>query len=372
MNVPQFEPFIGLEEYEAIRDCFEKNWITEGPKAREFRNTLCEFINVKYGDFAPNGTLALYLGLRMLGIGKGDEVIVPDCTFVASANAVEMVGGTPIFVDVNRLNYQIEVTDCERAISERTKAIMPVHLYGMAANMEGVMKFANKHNLLVIEDAAQALGIRYRDKFCGTFGDVGTFSFFADKTITTGEGGFVVSNNADMYYKLLNLRNQGRIERGTFIHPEIGYNFRMTDIQMAIGLVQFRKFQKIADKKRAIYQLYRDKLDCVDEITFTTIEPGSEFIPFRATILCNDAHKLMEYMSSRDIQPRTFFYPLHKQPCFQYFKNDPGWYELHDDKYFNNAIYGYEHGICLPSFAALKEEQVAYVCEVIKDYYANV
>lgn len=372
MNVPQFEPFLGIEEYEAIKDCFDKNWITEGPKAEEFKDELCEYINVKYGVFAPNGTLALYLGLRALGIGKGDEVIVPDCTFIASANAVEMVGATPIFVDVSQLNFQIEVSDCERVVSEKTKSIMPVHLYGMAANMEGLMAFSKQNNMLVIEDAAQALGIRYRDKFCGTFGEVGTFSFFADKTITTGEGGFVVTNDEDIHRRLLYLRNQGRIERGTFIHPEVGYNFRMTDIQMAIGLVQFHKFNTIADKKRAVYQLYREKLGCVDEITFTTIEPGSEFIPFRVTILCDDAHKLMEYMSFKDIQPRTFFYPLHKQPCFQYLKNDQDWRERCDDKYFPNAIYGYEHGICLPSFAALKEEQVAYVCDTIKEFYKNV
>ncbi len=371
MNVPQFEPFVGKEEYEAIKDCFDNNWITEGPKAEEFKKKICESLNAKYGVFAPNGTLALYLGLRALGIGKGDEVIVPDCTFIASANAVEMVGATPIFVDVNRLNFQIEVSDCERVVSEKTKAVMPVHLYGMAANMDSVMKFANNKNLLVIEDAAQALGIRYRAKFCGTFGEVGTFSFFADKTITTGEGGFVVTNNGDIHQKLLYLRNQGRTERGTFIHPEIGYNFRMTDIQMAIGLVQWGKFKGIADRKRAIYQLYREKLSNIGQVKFTTIEPGSEFIPFRVTILCDDAHKVMAYMSSKNIQPRTFFYPLHKQPCFQYLNNDRDWFDRCEDKYFPNATYGYEHGICLPSFAALKEEQIDYVCNTIKGYYEN-
>lgn len=371
MNIPQFEPFLGPEEYEAIRDCFDNNWITEGPKAEEFRKKICDYIQVKYGVFAPNGTLALYLGLRALGIGNGHEVIVPDCTFVASAGAVEMTGATPVFVDVNRRNFQMEVRDCERVISEKTRAIMPVHLYGMAANMDEIMAYANKKGLLIIEDAAQALGVRYKDRFCGTFGDVGTFSFFADKTITTGEGGFIATNDDDIHRKLLYLRNQGRIDRGTFVHPEIGYNFRMTDIQMAVGLVQLSKFSKIADSKRAIYRLYLDCLQNVEEVEFTTVEPGSDFIPFRVTVLCRDAHKLMHYMSARNIQPRTFFYPLHRQPCFRYLNEDHKWRIRSEDKYFPNAVYGYEHGICLPSYAALTEEQIIYVCDTIKEFYDN-
>jgi perosamine synthetase len=372
MDIPQFQPFIGKEEYDAIKDCFDNNWITEGPKATEFKKKICEAIHTRYGVFAPNGTLALYLGLRALGIGQGDEVIVPDCTFIASANAVEMVGATPIFVDVNRMNFQIEISDCDRVYSEKTRAIMPVHLYGMAVDMNSLMKYANERNLLVIEDAAQALGIRYRDQFCGTFGDIGTFSFFADKTITTGEGGFVVAKNEELYHKLLYLRNQGRLDRGTFIHPEIGYNFRMTDIQMAIGLVQFNKFKIISDRKKAIYDRYRTNLSGISQVKFTTIEPGSEFIPFRVTILCEDAHQLMAHMATKNIQPRTFFYPLHKQPCFQYLRQDEHWLGRCNDQYYPNATYGYEHGICLPSFAALTLEQIDYVCEAIRDYYNHI
>ncbi|OQX52317.1 MAG: hypothetical protein B5M53_08975 [Candidatus Cloacimonas sp. 4484_209] len=362
MKVPQFIPYIGQEEYTAIEECFNTTWITEGPKADEFNKKLREFINVKYGVFAPNGTLALYLGLKALGIGPGDEVIVPDCTFIASANAVEMVGARPVFVDVNRKNFQIDVNDCYRVLSKKTKAIMPVHLYGMAANMTEVMNFAKRHNLFVIEDAAQALGVKYNGQYCGTFGEVGCFSFFADKTITTGEGGFVVTNNEEIYQKLLYLRNQGRIARGTFIHSEIGYNFRITDIQAAMGLVQLNKFEMIAKKKINIDKLYKYYLKSVEEVTFTTIEPGSDYIPFRVIVFCKNAHKLMEFMSSKGIQPRTFFYPLHKQPCYQYLNQN-------NDKYFPNAIYGYEHGICLPSFAALTEEQVKYVCDTIKEFY---
>ncbi|GAG36851.1 unnamed protein product, partial [marine sediment metagenome] len=212
---------------------------------------------------------------------------------------------------------------------------MPVHLYGMAANMKEVLGFAKKHKLFVIEDAAEALGVKYKGKYCGAFGEIGCFSFFVDKTITTGEGGFVVTNKKKIYQRLLYLRNQGRISRGTFIHPQIGYNFRMTDIQAAVGLVQLKKFKLIAQKKVNIDKLYKRYLKSVQEVTFTTIEPGSDYIPFRTTILCKSAHRLMKFMSSMGIQTRTFFYPLHQQPCFKHLNQNDG-------KYFPNAIYAYK------------------------------
>lgn len=363
-KVLQFMPYIGKEEYKATKECFDTTWITEGSKAQKFNKKLKKFLNVKYGVFASNGTLALYLGLKALGITRGDEVIVPDCTFIASANAVQMAGATAVFVDVNRENFQIDVNDCRRVLSKRTKAIMPVHLYGMAANMTNVLEFANKHNLFVIEDAAEVLGVKYKGKYCGTFGEVGCFSFFADKTITTGEGGFVVTNKKRIHQRLLYLRNQGRISRGTFIHPRIGYNFRMTDIQMAMGLAQLKKLKVIAQKKINIDKLYKSYLECVQEIIFTAIEPGSDYIPFRTTILCKSAHRLMKFMSSKGIQTRTFFYPLHKQPCFKHLNQN-------DDKYFPNAIYAYKHGVCLPTFAGLKKQQVKYVCNAIKEFYCG-
>ena len=259
MDICQFKPFIGQDEYEAIKDCFDINWITEGPKSKKFVSQLCSFMNVKYGVLAPNGTLALYLALRSLGIKKGDEVIVPDFTFIGSANSIEMTGATPIFCDINDY-LQIDIKSCEKMITCNTKAIMPVHIYGMACNMDEVGALAKKHNLLIIEDAAQAIGVKWNNKHCGTFGNIGCFSFFADKTITTGEGGFICTNDENIYNKLLYLRNQGRIHRGTFVHPEIGYNFRMTDIQSAIGLKQLDKFPIIKKNKLNIFETYKKLL----------------------------------------------------------------------------------------------------------------
>ncbi len=370
MKVPQFMPYVDMEEYEAIKHCFEINWITEGPKAKEFCQQLCDLIGVKYGVFAPNGTLSLYLSLRAIGVGPGDEVIVPDFTFIASANAVEMVGATPVFVDVNQEDLQINVEDCKRVLSDKTKAIMPVHIYGFTSNMTEVMDFANENNLLVIEDAAQALGIKWDGKGCGSFGDIASFSFFADKTLTTGEGGFVCTNDEKIYEKLLYLRNQGRINRGTFVHPEIGYNFRMNDIQMAIGLTQMKKLPKIIELKQKNFKLYCDLLDDCEEVELLKPrEEVSPFIPFRVVLRVNepDACALMEFMKENGIETRTFFYPLHLQPCFEQWADDP----RHHRDNFKVTEDAYKRGVCLPSFAALTEEEITYVCDAIKTYYYN-
>ena len=369
MKVPQFMPFVGMEEYEAIKQCFETNWITEGPLAKEFNEKLCDLVGVKYGVYAPNGTMALILGLKAIGIGPGDEVIVPDVTFFASATSVEFLGAQPVFVDVCE-NLQINVEDCERVLTDKTKAIMPVHLFGFAANMDDVMAFAKKHDLLVIEDAAQALGIKWDHKGCGSFGDVGCFSFFADKTLTTAEGGFVTTNDEEIYDRLLFLRNQGRRNRGSFIHPEMGYNFRMTDIQCAIGLAQLKKFNVLVEKKNIIHRRYTELLFDFEYVDiYQPPEQVYPFVPFRVILRTknNEAAGLMEHMRENDVEPRMFFYPLHKQPAFECWSSD----ERYAGEHFPVAERSYNNGICLPSFVSITDEQIQYVCQVIRGYYEN-
>jgi len=363
MKVKQFEPLIGEEEYRSIKDCFDNNWITEGPKSKEFLEELCHLIGVKYAVFAPNGTLALYLGLRSIGIRPGDEVIVPNFTFIASANAVEMAGGIPVLVDVNK-NMQIDIEKCENLVSNKTKAIMPVHIYGMSSNMDDVMKFANRHDLKVIEDAAQSIGVKWKEKHCGSFGDVGCFSFFADKTITTGEGGLVTTDDESVYKKLLYLRNQGRLNRGTFIHPEFGANFRITDIQAAIGLTQLKKLDYILKRKQWILHTYKDFLSDVDNVKILGPLEGSNHVPFRVCLISNFLSEgLMDHMKKNEIETRSFFYPIHKQP---HYKDRTHRCE------FSNSIFGYENGCCLPTSVNMSKEQIRYVCSSIEDYVKNV
>mgnify|MGYP003146241380 FL=1 len=364
MKVNQFQPYIGQEEYEAIKPCFDNNWITEGKKCQEFASSLLDLTGAKHGVFAQNGTIALYLGLKAIGIKPDDEVIVPNFTFIASANAVEMCGAIPVFVDINKEDLQINVEDCARVLTKKTKAIMPVHIFGMCANMDEVMSFAEDNNLKVIEDAAQGIEITWNDKHSGTFGDVGCFSFFADKTITIGEGGFVVTNDEQVYENMLYLRNQGRINRGSFIHPEIGYNFRITDIQAAIGLVQMGKLSEIVDKKKTILKLYKEGLRGLNGIK--VVEPPenskSNHIPFRVVIMCEKgAEGLSSYFSENEIETRSVFYPLHKQPCYQ--KRF-----INKDEDFKVSLEAYKLGLCLPSYPALEENKINFICDTIKKY----
>lgn len=378
MKVKQFKPFIGEEEFLSVKECFDSNWITEGPKTKQFGEKLLELIGSKYGVFVNNGTLSLYLGLKALGIKEGDEVLVPNFTFIASANAVIMAGAKPVLVDVNKETLHIDLHKCVSLLNKNTKAIMPVHIYGTAANMEEIVEFANKNKLKIIEDAAQAIGVKWNGKHCGTYGDIGSFSFFADKTITTGEGGFLCTDNKEIYENLLYLRNQGRINRGSFIHPKIGFNFRMTDIQTAIGLVQIKKLDIIIEKKKRILSLYKEKLKDVKQIKIFEPPPESDHVPFRVAILFDQkVDQISNFLEEKGIEIRTFFYPLHQQPCFEDLtcsNSEECETKINlncQKKCFSNSIYSYEHGLCMPSYPELTEEEISYVCDCIKEYYQD-
>jgi perosamine synthetase len=371
MKIPQFLPALADEEYSAIKDCFDSNWFTEGPKTNEFKERLLKLTGAEYGEFAPNGTLAIYLALSGLGIGPGDEVLVPNFTFIASANAVLMTGAIPIFVDIDK-NLQINLDLCQQKITNKTKAIMAAHMYGTCGNMDSITEFAKRYKLFVIEDAAQALGVSWNNKHAGTFGDVGTFSFFADKTVTCGEGGFVVTNDKKIAENLVYLRNQGRVNRGTFIHEKIGYNFRITDIQAAIGLVQLGKLDYIKNRKLEIFEKYKERLSGISR--FTLFEPmdASTYIPFRVCLIDKEgnAGEVIDVLKNAGVEPRTFFYPMHMQPCFSDLVD--AFNHPYKDSSFPVSIKMYESGICLPTFLQITDEQIDYICDIIRKKYVNV
>ena len=368
MNIPQFMPMVGDDEYLAIKDCFDENWITEGPKAKEFKEKLLKLMGAKYGEFAPNGTLAIYLALKASGVKPGDEVLVPNFTFIASANAVLMAGAVPVFVDVD-CNLQIDTKLCAQKLTSKTVAVMAAHMYGTCGDMPRLAAFAKKHKLLLIEDAAQALGVFYNGQHAGTFGDVATFSFFADKTITCGEGGFIVTNDEKIAKELIYLRNQGRIERGTFIHPEVGYNFRITDIHAAIGLTQFKKLDWIQKRKLEIYDKYKSELKDQDRFVFFEPMKGSTFIPFRVCVMDKLGHadEVMSTLKENGVEPRTFFYPMHRQPCF----NELVAKTNYDSTDFKISNMMYSSGICLPTFLQITDEQIEYICSIILKNFIN-
>ncbi len=369
VRIPQVVPWLEEAERAAVSETVAANWITEGPKSAAFSARLNDLIGVEYGVFAPNGTLALALGLMALGVGPGDEVLVPDVTFIGSATAVLMVGATPVFVEVNRANFQIDAGHAEALVNQRTRAVMPVHLYGMCCDMDAVMAFARRHGLSVIEDAAQAVGVHYKGRHAGSIGDVGCFSFFADKTITTGEGGYVVCRDEAVYEALRLLRNQGRLDRGSFVHPAIGYNFRITDMQAAVGLAQLDKLDEIVARKLAIMEWYRHGLAGLEAISYLTLEPGSSYVPFRMVVLCDGARDLAQALEDAGVQSRSFFYPMHQQPCFDHLDRMAGGPLTLDDEAYPNAIHGYQHGLCLPIFPTLEEDAVGFICDVIRGHF---
>lgn len=369
MKIPQVSPWLGAEEMAAVQATIAANWITEGPCAAAFSQRLNALIGVPYGVFAPNGTLALYLALLAAGIGPGDEVLVPDSTFIASANAVIFAGATPVFVDVCHDSFQIDINVAAELVGPSTKALMPVHLFGAMANMEAIDAFGAQHNLLIIEDAAQAIGVHYRGQHAGSFGAFGCFSFFADKTITTGEGGYVACRSEEHYERLRLLRNQGRLRSGTFLHPALGLNMRITDMQAAIGVAQLERLPTIIERKQAIMARYRENLAGLSAIRYLAIEPGSTYVPFRCVLLVPDGAALLAALSAHGIEPRAWFVPLHRQPCFAHLDRRAGGPLNFDDACYPNAIAGHDHGVLLPIYPTLSDAQVDYICATIIDFY---
>lgn len=357
MKIPQFKSFVDLDDYAELKGVFENNYIAEGPFCKKFQDQLLSIIGSKYGVFAPNGTLALYLGMLGLGIGPGDEVVVQNTTFIASANSVTMTGATPVFVDVvSHRDLSIDISKI--VITSKTKAIMVAHLFGtVCSNMNELVEFCNSNEILLIEDAAQTIGITDNaGKHCGTFGDIGTFSFYADKTITTAEGGFIVAKDPKVYEKMLFLRNQGRKNSGTFIHPEIGYNFRITDLQGALGLSQLKKLPFIINSKTSVFRDYQTQLD--GHVEFLKVNEDFSHIPFRVVVFVDDAESTIAYMAKNGIEGRSVFYPLNRQPCYSSFDSSKISFSKSDECY--------KRGICLPTWVGLSQEQVEYVCLNLK------
>lgn len=359
----QIQPFFDNKEIKNLKKAIKTGWVTEGPFSGEFLDQLRTFTGARYAVLANNGTLGLFLALLAIGIREGDEVIVPDFTFNASASSIAFTGARPVFVDINADDLQIDTRQIEKSITKSTKAIMPVHLYGQACDMDPILEIARRHNLRIVEDAAQGYGVFYKGKHTGTIGDIGMISFFADKTITTGEGSVVLTNDEGLFYKLKMLRNQGRPNSGTFIHPELGMNFRMTDLQCALGVAQVNKFKTIEKIKAGNHQLYEDYLKDIPELRFIRINDFSTFVPFRVNVKVSSLEELVSYMEEKGIQTRRMFYPLHRQPCFSYlnYKEDS----------FPVANETYLEGMSLPIHCGLKKSDIAYICSTIRQFYAT-
>ncbi|WP_035107011.1 LegC family aminotransferase [Desulfovirgula thermocuniculi] len=364
-RIPLDAPNIGELEKEYVLRALESSYVSAaGPLVAEFEERFAAYVGAKYAVATASGTAALHLALRLLGIGPGDEVIVPALTFIATVNPVVYVGATPVVVDVDPQTWNIDPAEVEKAITSRTRAIIPVHLYGNPADMGRLMDIACRHGLFVIEDAAEALGATYKGQHVGTFGDIGIFSFNGNKVITTGGGGMLVTNDSILAKRARLLVNQGRaLGSFEYEHVEIGYNYRLTNIQAALGLAQLERLNGFLAKKRNFAAVYRKMLGEVSGISWQEELPGAESSWWLFAIQVDpgkfrlDRDTLAAKLQKAGIQVRPLFLPLPRQPAYEslQFKPCPVAELLH------------ARGLCLPSATFLTKEDILNVCQVLLD-----
>lgn len=356
----QIKPHIDKNDIKTVSRYMATTWVSEGPACRDFEKAFKKFTGAKYCANMCNGTLALFAALKALNIGPGDEVIVPSYTFAATINAVILAQATPVVVDVDYETGGINPEEINKNITNKTRAVIPVHLYGLAAEIEEIMKLAKTHGLFVVEDAAEAVGVRINGKHAGTFGDFGIFSFYGNKTITTGEGGMITSNKKSLNQKVFQLKNHGRTKKGTFVHQDIGYNFSLSDLQAALGVSQMQKINKLISAKINIYKQYRANLASSKSVKFSRIGKKVEPAHWLTNILVDNAEYLNKKLAKEKIQTRLAFFPIKRQPCYNKFKNIKFSKNLkNDDRLFKSLL-------SLPSYVGLSEKQIQMISQKIK------
>jgi len=340
-----------------VNECIDTNWISwRGSFVNKFEAEFCKFNNSKYSSTTSNGTVSLHLIFLALGIKKGDEIIVPNMTYHATPNSVRYVGAKPIFVDADRDTFNIDVDKIEEKINNKTKAIIAVHLFGNPCNMDKIMEIARKHNLYVIEDAAQAHGATYNGIKVGNFGIANSFSFFSNKIITTGEGGMITTPIAEIKTNIEILKNQGEAIGKRYCPIVLGYNYRMTNIQAAIGLSQIEIVEELLEKRKQINKWYRTYLNhLVDEnvIRFQRPEINSEPVYWMNAIkiIGLDKNKVVKYLNEKSVETRPFFLPMNE---INHLKDNDN-YPVSKDLF--------ENGFILPGSTKLNEEDIKHICE---------
>lgn len=353
-------PNVSRLEKEYLSKCIDSEFVsTFGPFVPEFEERFANYVCAKKAISTQSGTAALHMALYELRIGKSDEVIVPALTFVATVNPVVYVGAAPCFVDVDIKTWNIDPAEIKKNITKKTRAIIPVHFYGNPCNMDEIMSIAKRHNLYVIEDATESLGAKYKDKFTGTYGDMGCFSFNGNKIITTGGGGMVVGNNIDRLDHIKFLVSQGRDERKGYYHPEIGFNYRMTNIEAALGLAQMEKLGNFLAKKRTFNKIYRQELKDIENIRFQEEHQNATSSWWLTSVIIEkdiEIPDLQKRLKEKGIPTRRIFMPVTEFPPYQKYKSA-------DSK---NSHYIYERGLCLPSSTLNSEDDIYYVCNTLK------
>jgi perosamine synthetase len=365
--IPVNEPLLDGNEKKYLLECIETGWISsEGPFVKQFEEQFAARVDRQYAIAVSNGSVAIDAAIVALGIGSGDEVILPTFTIISCAAAIVRAGAIPVVVDCDPATWNMDVTQIEAKITPKTKAIMVVHIYGLPVEMDAVMAIAEKHNLFVIEDAAEMHGQTYKGKPCGSFGDISTFSFYPNKHITTGEGGMIVTNNPDLADRCRSLRNLCFQPQKRFVHEELGWNLRMTNLQAALGVAQLERLDEFVNRKRRMGQRYTDLLADVAgiQLPIAHTEYADNIYWVYGLVLEDtiafDAIEVMQRLAAKRIGTRPFFWGMHEQPVFRKMG-------LFDGISCPVAEKIARRGFYIPSGMALTDMQIEQVVMVIKD-----
>ncbi len=358
-NIPCYEPSVDRKELELLADVIGRNWLSEGKYTREFEGLLAKLCGRKYSLAFSNATAAMIVGMKSLSISPGDEVIVPSFTHSADPNSISATGATPVFADCDETTLCLSVKTIATVKTTKTRAILYVALYGNSGDIAAVADYAKKNNLFLINDCAAALCSSYMGKQVTSFGDFAVLSFFADKTITTGEGGMFLTDNAELLAECNIYKHDGRRERGVDLIERRGFNFRITELQAAVGIAQLGKLSYFIKRKKEILKEYQQHLSKIPEVKLFRFSPDCDAVPHRMLIFVPDAAALISYLTPLGIGVRTTFMPMHSQPCYSVKEEFPVTEKL------------YATGVCLPSAPTLTQAKVDFICSSIKNFYAK-
>jgi perosamine synthetase len=367
-RIPVAGPSITQMEIDYVTDAVTNAWYGNANIYHErFEKAFADYLGVSHAMTLPSCTSAIHLSLLALGVGAGDEVIVPDATWIASAAPITYVGATPVFADIDETTWCLAAKSFEECITPKTKAVIPVDLYGNMPDMDALLEVAQRHKIAVIEDAAEAAGAEFKGKRAGSFGDTGVFSFHGSKTLTTGEGGMLVTDRDDLYNRVLVLRDHGR-EPGDslFWNQEVAYKYKMSSMQAALGLAQLERIDELMALKREIFRWYKEGLSDIEGLTLNPQPPTTKNAFWMITAVLDpslgiEKDYLQRELSERNIDSRPFFHPLSSLPAYQHLK------QANQARERNRVSYRIcPYGVNLPSALNVTREQVAYVCDVLR------
>lgn len=362
-KIPIAKPYIDTEDIKGVVEVLKSGWLSLGPKYKEFEESFAKYLGVKYACAVSSGTTALHLGVKALGLKTGDEVITSPFSFVSSSNCLLYEGVKPVFSDIEETTFNIDPSLIEKAITKKTKAILPVHIFGQSADMDSIMQIARKYNLKILEDSCESLGAMYKGKMVGTIGDIGTFAFYPNKQMTTGEGGMVITNSQEIYDLCDSMRNQGRSKNGDWlVHERLGYNYRMDEMSASLGITQLEKIDWMIEEKRKIAAWYDRALGGIDGVETPVVREDRTHSWFVYVIRIKNGkrNRLMNELTRMGIQTKPYLPVIHLQPFMRQrfnFKRDN----------YPVAEKISEETLALPFYIGLKLEDIEYIASKMKE-----